>query len=75
MPRTAFERHLWEATHIITGPVDAADYLRKNVKLQRKLKELFNEWVIGGHSMPFGKDSERHYREQRQCKTVSRVDQ
>jgi type I restriction enzyme M protein len=21
-----FERHLWEATHIITGPVDAADY-------------------------------------------------
>lgn len=21
-----FERHLWEATHIITGPIDAADY-------------------------------------------------
>jgi len=54
---------------------DSILHLRKNVKCQRKLKELFNEWVIGGHSMPFGKDSERHYREQRQCKTVSRVDQ
>lgn len=37
---SGLERHLWEAAHIITGPIDASDYKTHIFPIQEMAKAL-----------------------------------
>ena len=58
-PQPDFERHLWEATHIIAGPIDAADYKTYlfPILFFKRICDVYDE-EIAAAMQEYGEDEE-----------------